>query len=167
MTKIRIRAARPAEFEAVAGLRWRWVAEQDGLPDTGRDAFVGEFAQWTKENAATHRCLVVLREDEVIGMGFLAITPRVPTPRAFERASGDVQCVYVVPEARDGGVGGQLIEALLRLADDLGLERVTVHSSARAIPAYERCGFAASPKLLQLTGSGHRATRSPVRPENS
>lgn len=94
-------------------------------------------------------CLVLVREDQVIGMGFLAITARVPSPLTFSRTSGDVQCLYVVPEARDGGLGGLLIEAILRLATELGLERVTVHSSERAVSAYERHGFAVSPKLLQ------------------
>ncbi|MGW3965253.1 GNAT family N-acetyltransferase [Amycolatopsis sp. NPDC005003] len=149
MTKIEVRAARPAELETVAGLRWRWVAERDGLPDAGRDAFVREFAAWARENAATHRCLVLVRAGRVLGMAFLAITPRVPTPSAPSRAAGDVQSVYVVPEARDGGLGGQLIDGVLRLAAELGLERVTVHSSPRAVPAYERRGFAVAPELLQ------------------
>ncbi|WP_198958348.1 MULTISPECIES: hypothetical protein [Amycolatopsis] len=43
---------------------------------------------------------------------------------------------------------GQLIQALLGLAAGLGLERVTVHSSSRAVAAYRRHGFAASPRLL-------------------
>ncbi|WIX97943.1 GNAT family N-acetyltransferase [Amycolatopsis mongoliensis] len=149
MTNVEVRPAGPADFEAVAELRWRWVAEQDGLPGDGRAAFVAEFAAWARENAATHRCLVLARAGRVIGMAFLAVTPRVPTPTAFERASGDVQSVYVVPEARDGGLGGLLIDATLRLAEELGLERVTVHSSSRAVPAYERQGFAVSPSLLQ------------------
>ncbi|MEV4313167.1 GNAT family N-acetyltransferase [Actinocrispum sp. NPDC049592] len=148
---IETRLARPPEYEAVAGLRWRWVAEKRGLPDDGRDEFIRGFAVWARQNADTHRCMVLVRDDQVIGMGFLAIVPRVPTPHAFKRASGDVQCVYVVPEARDAGLGGLLIEAILRLAAELGLERVTVHSSTRAVPAYERHGFAVSPNLLQST----------------
>ncbi len=55
--------------------------------------------------------MVSLRGDVVIGMTWLAITQRVPHPRAFERLSGDVQCVYVVPAERARGVGGELIEA--------------------------------------------------------
>jgi N-acetylglutamate synthase-like GNAT family acetyltransferase len=83
-------------------------------------------------------------------MAWLAIVPRVPLPRAPERVSGDVQCVYVVPEERDSGIGGRLIDAVLALARDLGVERVTVHSSARAIQAYTRRGFATSSRLLQV-----------------
>ena len=151
MTKIEVRPPSPAEFAAVACLRWRWVAEKYGLPGDGRDAFVPEFVVWVRDNAATHRCLVVVRDGEVLGMGFLAVTARVPTPRAFVRASGDVQCVYVVPEARDSGLGGRLIDGILGLAAELGLERVTVHSSERAVTAYERGGFEVSPCLLQTS----------------
>ena len=91
----------------------------------------------------------MIRGNLVIGMAWLAIVPRVPSPRAPERASGDVQCVYVVPDARNAGLGGRMIDAVLKLADELGLERVTVHSSPSAITAYTRHGFAASPRLLQ------------------
>ncbi|MFI5606455.1 GNAT family N-acetyltransferase [Amycolatopsis sp. NPDC051903] len=151
MDHVEIRPARPAELEAVAALRWRWVAERDGLPDDRRGAFVDAFASWARDNAATHRCVVAVGDGTVLGMGFLAITARVPAPAAVERFSGDLQCVYVVPEGRSFGLGGRLIDALLRLAAELGLERVTVHSSARAISAYERHGFAVSPKLLQIS----------------
>jgi len=166
VTEIEVRAARPGELEAVASLRWRWVAERDGLPGDGRDAFVREFAGWARENAATHRCLVLVRDGRVLGMAFLAITPRVPTPAAPSRASGDLQSVYVVPEARDGGLGGQLIDGVLRLAAELGLERVTVHSSPRAVPAYERRGFAVAPELLQAPVRRRRSA-SPAEPRPS
>jgi GNAT superfamily N-acetyltransferase len=162
VTEIEVRAARPAELEAVAALRWRWVAERDGLPGTGREEFVREFAAWARANAATHRCLVLARDDRVLGMAFLAVTARVPTPAALSRAAGDVQSVYVVPEARDGGLGGLLIEGVLRLAGELGLERVTVHSSPRAVPAYERRGFSVAPQLLQA-----EPPFGPLRPQRS
>ncbi|MER7180174.1 GNAT family N-acetyltransferase [Streptomyces hyaluromycini] len=66
------------------------------------------------------------------------------------RCSGRrVTCsVYVVPAERDGGLGGRLIDAVLDRARELGLERVTVHSSPRAVPACSRHGFESSPRLL-------------------
>ena len=149
MTTIEVRPPDPAELAAVAGLRWRSVAEKHGLSGDGQAAFVREFVAWVRDNTATHRCLVVVRDSEVLGMAFLAVTARVPTPRAFVRACGDVQSVYVVPEARNSGLGGRLIDGILRLAAELGLERVTVNSSERAVTAYERGGFEVSPCLLQ------------------
>ncbi|MFF4401000.1 GNAT family N-acetyltransferase [Streptomyces sp. NPDC001480] len=148
MDDIIIRPAEPGELAAVAGLRWRWILENGGEPHTGRDESVRHFTGWARENAASHRCLVLLRGEAVIGMAWPAVLPRVPTPHALERASGDLQCVYVIPGERDDGLGGRLIDAVLDRARELGLERVTVHSSPRAVPAYARHGFEASPRLL-------------------
>ncbi|MEV5434776.1 GNAT family N-acetyltransferase [Streptomyces sp. NPDC052682] len=148
MDTITIRPARPDDLPAVARLRWQWIVENGTDPVAGPQEFVRHFVDWAGRNAASHRCVVLVRGAEVIGMAWLAVVQRVPTPGALQRASGDLQCVYVVPEARDGGLGGRLIRAVLDGAKELGLERVTVHSSPRAIPAYLRNGFEGSPRLL-------------------
>ncbi|MFE0022216.1 GNAT family N-acetyltransferase [Amycolatopsis sp. NPDC059021] len=155
MEDITIRPARPDDLSAVAELRWNWAQEIYGTPDLSLEEFVPRFVAWAQETS--HRCLVLVRGQVVVGMAWLAITGRVPHPRAIERRSGDVQCVYVVPEERDRGLGGGLIEAVLAWASELGLERVTVHSSDRAIPAYVRHGFEASPSLLQLEVGARRS----------
>jgi GNAT superfamily N-acetyltransferase len=146
---IEIRPATDADLTAVARLRWQWVTEKQGPSPSGdEDEFVREFTQWARQHTESHRCVVAVHANAVIGMGWLAILQRVPTPQALTRASGDVQCVYVTPEHRDGGVGGQVIDALLDFARELGLIRVTVHSSSRAVSAYERHGFTMSRQLL-------------------
>jgi GNAT superfamily N-acetyltransferase len=159
-----VRPVEPGELAAVAGLRWQWIVENDGAAPRGaeRDAFVRHFVTWAQQNASSHRCMVLVNSDVggdiggvlggdlgIIGMAWLAVVHRVPTPHALHRASGDLQCVYVVPEARDAGLGGRLITETLARAKDLGLERVTVHSSPRAVGAYARHGFENSPRLLQ------------------
>ncbi|MEV6162581.1 GNAT family N-acetyltransferase [Streptomyces sp. NPDC052052] len=151
MNDIAIRPARISELAAVAELRWWWTQEIHGTPDAPLEEFVPRFVAWARQNESSHRCMVLVRSEVVIGMAWLATTERVPHPRAFERMSGDVQCVYVKPDERDRGLGGELIKAVMAWADELGLERVTVHSSDRAVPAYCRQGFAASPALLQFS----------------
>jgi GNAT superfamily N-acetyltransferase len=121
------------------------------VPSAGQDEFVEFFVDWAARADESHHCTVARRGDAVIGMAWLAVVPRVPSPRALVRASGDVQCVYVVPAERDAGVGARMLDTVLRQAFDLGLERVTVHSSPGAITAYERAGFEVSDRLLQAT----------------
>ncbi|GAA2442626.1 GNAT family N-acetyltransferase [Streptomyces macrosporus] len=148
MDDIAIRPAEPGGLDAVARLRWQWVLENGEAPAVAREEFVRGFTAWARENASSHRCLVAVRDGTVVGMAWLAVVPRVPFPGALDRRSGDVQCVYVVPGERDAGLGGRLVDAVLELAREAGLERVTVHSSDRAAPAYLRHGFAPSPTLL-------------------
>ncbi|GAA1464345.1 GNAT family N-acetyltransferase [Nocardiopsis exhalans] len=156
MNDVVIRTAGPEDLHAVAELRWLWEQENRGTPDLTLDEFVPRFVDWGKQHQGSHHCFVAALDGSVVGMAWLAITPRVPQPRSFERASADMQCVYVRPELRGDGLGGQLVEAVLELARELGVERVTVHSSDRAVSAYTRHGFAVSPLLLQ-TGPGAAA----------
>ncbi|MEY7971087.1 N-acetyltransferase family protein [Saccharomonospora xinjiangensis] len=149
MDDVTIRLATPADLPAVAALRWEWLREHGDTPAVDREEFAAHLVAWAKDNEETHRCLVLTRDEMVIGMAWLALVQRVPTPQALSRRSGDVQCVYVIPGERASGLGGRLIDALLALAGELRLERVTVHSTFRAISAYCRGGFAASPRLLQ------------------
>ncbi|TVT51981.1 GNAT family N-acetyltransferase [Amycolatopsis rhizosphaerae] len=150
MDDITVRPAKEDELSAVAELRWRWVLENGSSPGTGQEEFVRRFVSWVQVHKSSHHCLVMVRGEAVIGMAWLAIIQRVPTPHALDRASGDVQCVYVLPEHRDAGLGSRLIEAVVNLARELRLERLTVHSSTRAISAYSRGGFVISPRLLQV-----------------
>ncbi|NIJ12133.1 GNAT superfamily N-acetyltransferase [Saccharomonospora amisosensis] len=150
MADIIVRPAQDDDLPAIADLRWRWVRENGETPAVTREEFAQSLAAWARENRTTHRCVVGVRETTVLGMAWLAVLPRVPTPSVSRRLCGDVQCVYVVPDERDGGLGGRLVDSVLRLAAELRLERVTVHSSPRAIRAYERRGFASSPRLLQV-----------------
>ncbi|WP_037732379.1 GNAT family N-acetyltransferase [Streptomyces megasporus] len=157
-TTTAVRPVEADELNAVAGLRWRWVRENGEEPAVAREEFTRGFTAWARENASSHRCLVAVRDGTVLGMAWLAVVPRVPTPGDLDRGSGDVQCVYVVPEERGAGLGGRLVDAVLDLARELGLERVTVHSSDRAVPAYRRHGFASAPTLLHthLADRGRR-----------
>jgi GNAT superfamily N-acetyltransferase len=114
------------------------------------DEFAANFIDWATSHPE-HHC-VVAREGagRVVGMAWLAVLPRVPGPISFDRAGGDIQSVYVSPDNRNEGIGAAMIQRIVELAGQLGLMRVTVHSSGRAIPVYGRAGFIAKENLLAL-----------------
>lgn len=144
-----IRTARDDELHLLADMRWRWVIDRGDEPATTREEFVDAFVSWARAHPETHHPMVVQLAGKVVGMAWLALQPRVPSPRSADRAAGDLQCVYVEPQHRSAGHGDRLIEAVLVRARELDLEWVTVHSSERAVTAYRRRGFAVSPRLLQ------------------
>lgn len=150
---VEVRVAADAELEAVAELRWRWVRESGDGPLPERSAYAAEAAAWARAHADSHVPIVAIAGGEVVGMAWLAIQSRVPSPRALERRSGDLQSCYVVPERRAAGIGRRLAEAVLDEARRRGLEHVTVHASRDSIPVYERAGFRANPRSLWAEGA--------------
>ncbi|WP_306232383.1 GNAT family N-acetyltransferase [Agrococcus beijingensis] len=148
-----VREAEDHELEALAALRWRWVREtaDEALPE--HDAYVTAAAAWARGHRDSHVPFVALVDDEIVGMAWLAVQARVPTPRALDRRSGDLQSCYVVPEARGRGLGTRLADAVLTRARELGLEHVTVHASPRSIRVYERAGFRTNPRALWAEGA--------------
>ncbi|MFJ4659028.1 GNAT family N-acetyltransferase [Nocardia sp. NPDC088792] len=152
-----IRPVEEGELVAVAQLRWRWFLENQGTPPGPVEEFIESFQSWARAHKPTHHCLVAADGDALIAMAWLAITPRVPGVLTRDRAMGDLQSMYVQPDRRNTGLGGRLIDAIVDLAHQLGLERVTVQSSKDAVNAYTRHGFATSPGLLHIEPARRKA----------
>ena len=136
-----VRKATGSDTAALAGLRLRALVEGAGSAGPDAVTFVALFSAWVSDHVFTHLPFVAVVDDEVVGMAWLMVAERVPSPERRHRLSGDVQSVYVVPESRGGGIGAALLEVVLAEAHRLELEHVTVHSADRAVSLYERSGF--------------------------
>ncbi|ACQ78502.1 GCN5-related protein N-acetyltransferase [Beutenbergia cavernae DSM 12333] len=145
---IEVRLARDDELEQVVRLRWRWSSER-GTPVVAESDHVAAAAAWAREHRDTHLPHIALDDGGVVvGMAWLALTPRVPGVGQLQRTSGDLQSCYVVPERRGAGIGGALTRAVLATALERGAEHVTVHASPSSVRMYARHGFAHSDRLL-------------------
>ena len=138
-----IRRATPEDAPALAALRVAW-GDEGGV---AREGFATAFEEWAR--GTSHTGFVAVEDGEVVGMAWLALLERPPSPERGARLDGDVQTVYVLPSHRGRGVGSALVREVVEEARRRGAQRVTVHSSTRAVPVYERLGFASTPRLLQ------------------
>ncbi|WP_186377143.1 GNAT family N-acetyltransferase [Curtobacterium pusillum] len=151
MDDVVIRASRPDDMPAVADLRWRWSVDEGGAtPGVDRDAYRDAMTAFGDQHPDSHRCVVAEHDGRVLGMAWLGLVARPPTPeRPGRRLTADVQTVYVHPELRGRGVAKRLVSALLDVADALGVERTSVHSSVDGETLYRRLGFGDARLLLQ------------------
>jgi len=151
MDDVVIRASRPEDMPAVADLRWRWSVDDGGAtPGATPGEYRAAMAAFAAEHTDGHRCVVAEHDGRVLGMAWLALVARPPTPdRPGRRLTADVQTVYVHPELRGRGVAGRLVRALLDVADELGVERTSVHSSVDGERLYRGLGFGDARLLLQ------------------
>lgn len=86
-----------------------------------------KFKEWVR--AADSLCLVATTgDDTILGVGLMS-------------KAGEIRLNYVSPEARFQGVSSALIGALEEAAAKLGLERITLNSTATAHSFYLARGF--------------------------
>ena len=137
-----------ADVSHLARLLWSHSAPDEQAKQSV-ESFAVDLAAWWADHDDSHFAFVArLAESEVVGMAWLALVPRVPRPGTTTRRSADIQSVFVLPEHRGKRIGSALIQAASEHALRLGAGRVTVHSGRKAVPVYERLGFASSRELL-------------------
>jgi len=151
---VEIRIARDDELERVVRLRWLWTTERGGTARVDERDFVAGAAAWARAHHETHVPHVAVDPDGgIVGMAWLALTPRVASTHSLDRWSGDLQSCYVLPDRRDVGIGGRLVEAVLATARERGAEHVTVHTSPDSVRMYTRHGFQPNERLLWADSS--------------
>jgi GNAT superfamily N-acetyltransferase len=148
--EVAVRAASVDDASVLARLRWRWRVDERGEVAPSAEDFAAAFAEWFDAHAETHLPFLAVRGTEPVGMAWLAVVTRVPGPQIWQRLSGFLQSVYVVPEHRDSGIGARLVTAAIDAARSRGLDYIIVHPSERSFPVYRRAGFAESAGLLEL-----------------
>ena len=127
------------------------MANPEERAEATEESFAGDLATWWAAHEHSHSAFVArLEAPELVGMAWVALVPRVPRPGSAGRLSADIQSVLVLPEHRGRGVGSALITAATEHATRLGATRVQVHAGSKAVPLYERLGFASSGQLLQI-----------------
>jgi GNAT superfamily N-acetyltransferase len=138
-----------ADLGHLARLLWLNAAP-DQQAKQSVESFAVDLDAWWNDHNDSHLAFIArLAESEVVGMAWLALVPRVPRPGVTSRRSADIQSVFVVPEQRGKRIGSALVQAASDHAFRLGASHVTVHSGRKAVPVYERLGFASSRQLLQ------------------
>ncbi|MEU2283983.1 GNAT family N-acetyltransferase [Streptomyces sp. NPDC013178] len=132
----RIRAARPADDEALAlidRLTWSYLHAVTPEPQPPYDPFFGE-------RHAPEDCLVAELDDRVVGYVRLGF----PTSLACNAHVRQIQGLAVADEARGRGVGRALIRAAVEEARRRGARRITLRVLGHNTPArklYESEGF--------------------------
>ncbi|MGI8722666.1 MAG: GNAT family N-acetyltransferase [Geodermatophilaceae bacterium] len=147
-----VRRAVPADSSALAALRWTWRVHEAGEQPVGtREEFLDSMREWWTVHP--DHVAVLAEEAEagrVVGMAWLALGDRVPSPAGVRRRSAWLQSVYIRPDLRGGGIGSGLLARVAEIARTEDCAYVAVHPSPRSTSLYERCGYALSEDLREL-----------------
>lgn len=152
---ISVRPANAGDAETLAELRFRFAEESNRRGAQSHEDFVAHFVAYLRNALASGRWQAVVAESEgrIVGHAFLEMMDKLPVPGRPHRRMGYVTNVYVEPGLRNGGVGTQVIQEVIRLGQEMGLESLVLWPTPRSISFYRRAGFEAT-AALELDFSG-------------
>jgi GNAT superfamily N-acetyltransferase len=149
MSDVAVRLATAADLEALAALRRAWVEENLGPIDDG-GAFEREFAAWYAPESDRRLIWIATAGDQPVGMLSVVEFRRMPRPDRLVSRWGYISNVFVLAERRNGGIGRELLDTAIAAAKERGYVRLVLSPSPRAVPLYERSGFARADELMLL-----------------
>ena len=133
-----IRGGRPEDVPGLATLRATWAAEQE--PALGDDsAFDAIFREWM--DASPRKFFVADDGGELVGMLNLMIFERMPKPGTASSRWVYLGNAYVLPEFRNAGIGGRLVDASIQFSRSIKAVRMVLSPSAESRNFYARLGF--------------------------
>ena len=139
-----IREGRPDDVPGLATLRATWAAEQDpALIDD--PAFDAAFREWM--TASPRKFFVADYGGELVGMLNVMIFERMPKPATESSRWVYLGNAYVLPEFRNAGIGGKLVDASIRFAQSINAVRMVLSPSDESRDFYARLGFEPAAEL--------------------
>jgi GNAT superfamily N-acetyltransferase len=145
---LNIRVAGDDDVAVLWALRRSWAEEDAGGP-IDDDGFERAFEAWLASERDTRTFFLVEVDGVAIGMGNVKTYSRMPAPGRPSDAWGYVGNVYVHADRRGDRIGAALMDAMIAWAWEHGFDKLRLSPATRAVPFYERLGFAPS-ALLQL-----------------
>ncbi len=153
---VTVRKASAEDITALAGLRWTWRVDELGeRPAGNHEQFLDAMRVWWATHP-DHVAVLAHQGDEVsaVGMAWLAVGDRVPSPAGPRPRSAWVQSVYVRPDRRDRGIGRGMLALVAEIGRTENCAYLAVHPSPRSTSLYERCGYVMYQGLLELRLDG-------------
>jgi len=147
-----IRPATADDARALAALRWEFRAAQDP-PAESREDFLERCATWMVRELSADgpwRAWVAVRDGSIAGQIWVNLIEKIPNPAVERERHAYLSNLFVTPDAR-GGVGTQLLEAVLAWCAAHGIDRVVLWPSKRSVTLYSRHGFVRDGGVMELT----------------
>lgn len=146
-----IRFAQPSDAEVLAQLRYALRASTGRATEPEAD-FIKRCSVWMRDHLDNDAwyCWVAEVNEQVIGAVWLQLVEKIPNPRAEAEHHAYITNFYIQEQARDRGIGSQLLRAALDWCAARDVHTVILWPTERSRTLYERCGFAVRDDIMEL-----------------
>src|SRR5690349_15811493 len=132
-----IRRATEADAAALAQMRFEFRATLNE-PNESAEQFLERCTAWmaAQLHDKTWLCWVAESDGRLVGNAWLHLIDKLPNPVSELEKHGYISSVYVVPEARAGGLGQRLVAAALDYSQEMEVDSVILWPTDRSRSLY-------------------------------
>jgi GNAT superfamily N-acetyltransferase len=138
------REATQDDIHILADFRLKMFRDMGTIRDEAQaQGLVEKSTNYFRSVFGTERLLALIAEQEgaPVGAGILAISPMAPKPGNLSGMEGYIYNLYTLPEWRNKGIGSQIFERLLTMAEHRGVKYQWLLATQDGRNIYARQGF--------------------------
>jgi ribosomal protein S18 acetylase RimI-like enzyme len=141
--KVNIRKAHLDDIPQLISMRWQFALEHEDVQPHVYKEFIEIYGEFLKSALNDHRWTIWLSESDgsILSHVFIQQVDVVPRPGKKLSPLGYVTNVYTLPEHRNKGICGEILETAKLNAKDENLELLIVWPSNKSVNFYQRHGF--------------------------
>ena len=145
------RLATVKDVNCLARLFWEHTDEFESRNPADKETFVSECAENIKQRLDKDLfCWVVENDECIVAHANIIVAQKIPRPGKIVRRWGRLSTVRTIPEFRNQGVGGKLMETIKEWCREQGFEELLVGPSEKSVTFYERAGFKNDNEIMEL-----------------
>jgi len=146
-----IRLATINDADCLAKLFWEHNNEFEPHNPVDKGVFVSECAKNIKHRLGNDLyCWVAQSNERIVAHANVIVAQKIPKPGKIIRRWGRLSTVRTIPEFRNQGIGGKLMERITSWCHEQGFEELLVGPSEKSVAFYERSGFKHETDIMEM-----------------
>lgn len=132
------------DISVLVEYRLLYLSELQGkMEDTYREKLRSDLTRYFERTLNDGRFMAVLAEEngKIVSFGGMVIKEIPGDANRSTYLEGDILNMYTIPEARRKGISSMILESLLNEARNLGMTKVSLHTSKDGEKLYRKYHF--------------------------
>ena len=143
LNSLSIRSAVRADVDLIIRLRLDYLRSTDeNLSNSDKERILAQLQTYFPSHLGEsfHAQLAFL-EETIVSCAFLVIDERPANPSFISGRVGTILNVFTYPAYRRQGIGGKVVSAIIAVAKENQVARISLKATSSGKPLYEKLGF--------------------------
>ena len=135
----------------LSALLWEQITEFDQQDATLKDGYINDCHNHIRDRLGKDLfCFIAEGNGLIVSHIFILLTPKLPKLGRPNASYARLSSVRTIPEYRNKGIGGTLMNHVIKFCKEKNSEEIIVWPSEESTGYYERAGFNNENEIMEI-----------------